>query len=161
MTVDDTDKDTEARFKELIGTGWKRFEYDGFCSFVGPFWERDLNGTLSLGFIADDRHKNRAGNVQGGMLATLADLALGVTARNDDRLRRQATIELNLQYIDSAKTGEFIVASCEVLRQTSNLAFMRGVIEADAKVVASISGVWRILKGRHLAVDEEQKTDGG
>jgi acyl-coenzyme A thioesterase PaaI-like protein len=86
--------------------------------------------------------------VQGGMLATLADLGLGRAARLDIPGRRQATIQISVQYIDAARIGEFLVARCRKLKETRNLVFVAGEIEADGRLVASVSGIWKILHGK-------------
>ncbi|MER2533567.1 MAG: PaaI family thioesterase [Rhizobiaceae bacterium] len=137
--------DPAGRFERLRREGWVDFKSAPFIDLVGPLWERSVDGVPHLGFVAEPRHANRAGVVQGGMIATLADVALGLAARDHDRGRRQATIELNVQYIDTGRIGDFIVASGRVLRETRHIAFLSGAIEANGRIVASMSGVWKII----------------
>lgn len=142
MTQQETD--LSGRYGQLRRDGWEEFQSIAFADLVGPLWERTIDGVVQVGFLAEPKHGNRAGFVQGGMIATLADVALGVTARNADRSRAQATIELNVQYIEPGRIGEFIVGHGRILRETKHLVFLTGVIETDGRIVASMSGVWKI-----------------
>lgn len=131
----------------LRAAGWSAMEDDGFIGLVGPIWHKRSAEGANLGFIAETRHQNRAGVVQGGMLATLADRTLGLAVRRDELDRSQATINLDINYLDAARIGEFVEARATVLRQTSNLAFVTGQIDVDGRIVASINGIWRIRPG--------------
>ncbi|WP_201839973.1 PaaI family thioesterase [Microvirga zambiensis] len=126
--------------------GWIRHVDDGFIEWVGPIWEKRDESGLRFGFLADARHRNRSGVVQGGMLATLADRAMGVTARGGED-HRQATIQLSLAYVASAAIGEFVEARCEIIRRTRSVIFMSATLASNGRIVATASGVWKI-KGR-------------
>jgi uncharacterized protein (TIGR00369 family) len=132
---------------DLRAEGWRIMDDDGFLGFVGPVWERWTGNGPTVGFIAEPKHRNRAGVVQGGMLATLADRTLGLTARQNEPGRSQATVHLDINYLDSAQIGEFVTARATVLRQTTTLAFLSGTIEAEGRIIASMSGIWRIRPG--------------
>lgn len=131
----------------LRSLGWSIMDDDGFIGFVGPLWERWTPESPSLAFIAEPKHKNRAGVVHGGMLATLADRTLGLTVRQSEPGRSQATIHLDINYLDSVQIGEFVVAEGSILRQTTKLAFLSGTIQAGGRLVASINSIWRIRPG--------------
>lgn len=132
---------------ELLAAGWSLHQDEGFLAHVGPILERRGAGDVRLGFIAEAKHANRAGFVQGGMLATLADRTLGLTARLAEPSRSQATVELDIKYLDTARMGDFVTARAEVLRETSTLAFLSGRLEAEGRLIASVSGIWRIRPG--------------
>ena len=51
-----------------------------FGDLVGPIWRREENGQLRFGFVVAPKHLNRAGNLHGGMLMTVADQAMAMTA---------------------------------------------------------------------------------
>ena len=135
---------------DLVHAGWTEVVDDGFAGHVGPLWHLVRDQEATFGFFAGKKHKNRAGIVHGGMLATLADRALGMTARLSDPSRMQATIELNIQYIDVARMGEFVTATGRLLRQTSTLAFLSGQLEANGRLIGHASGIWRIAIDRQL-----------
>lgn len=130
----------------LLAAGWQRLDADGFVALVGPFWFRDDQPDFCMAFLAEPRHRNRRGVVQGGMLATLADRAMGQAGRLANGDRDQATIQLDLHYIDTAHIGEFIVARCRVVRRTHRIMFLECEIMAADRLVAKASGIWKVLR---------------
>jgi uncharacterized protein (TIGR00369 family) len=145
--------------EELVASGWKRVEDDGFISQLGTIWQLIGDEGTSCGVFAGGEHKNRSGFVHGGMLATLADRALGTTARLSHSIPVLATIELNIQYIAAARMGEFVCATGRLLKRTSNLAFLAGQLESDGKLVAHISGIW-LVKANKQAAPSKGSADG-
>ena len=133
-------------FASLEADGWSRWDGEGFINLVGPFWTKGMGDAIIFGFLAEQRHHNRRGILQGGMMATFLDHALGRYCRQDDLSRRQATVQLDVHYMDATQIGEFIVARCEVVRRTRSLVFVRGVVTAGDRPVASAAGIWKILE---------------
>ena len=139
------DRSQEEAFGTIAAQGWEKWEGKGFIALVGPLWLRRVDGRLEVGFLAEERHHNRRGVLQGGMMATFADFALGRTARDDDVERRQATVQLEMQYIDATRIGEFVIARCEVIRRARSLIFVRGLVSAADRPRTAISGIWKVL----------------
>ena len=54
----------------------------GFASFLGVRYGTAEEGRARLELDATEDHLNRAGTVQGGVLATLADMAMGQALRS-------------------------------------------------------------------------------
>lgn len=142
-----TTKTSEHTFNsvdDLQAAGWTLCQQDGgFIEHVGPLWQFIDGKKLIYGFFAEEKHRNRSGAVHGGMLATLADRTLGATARLADPTRSQATIDLDIKYIDSARMGEFVTATARLLKETSTLAFLSGHLESNGRLIAHVSGIWR------------------
>ena len=145
-----------ATIEDLKQAGWTASVDDGFVGLAGPIWQLLGDTEVTCGFFAEEKHKNRSGRVHGGMLATLADRALGLTARRRDPSRKQVTIDLNIQFIDAAHLGDFVTATGKLLRETSTLAFLSGQIRADDRLIANVSGIWRILSTDHRQESESQ-----
>jgi acyl-coenzyme A thioesterase PaaI-like protein len=57
--------------------GWKVIRQNGFGELAGPIWR---NGDARFGIVVEAKHLNFANIVHGGMLMTLADQAMGMTA---------------------------------------------------------------------------------
>lgn len=117
----------------------------GFIGLVGPFWTRQDADTLDLGFYMDTRHSNRASRLHGGMICTVADRAMGMCARIDEPDRNHATISLNLNFLDSAVPGEFVVARATLARNTRTLCFLHCAVSAGDRLLATAQGVWKKL----------------
>ena len=130
----------------LTAAGWRQIEAgDGFLGHIGPLWEKLEAGRYCLGFLVAQKHLNRNGMVHGGMLASLADSAMGLAARQHELSRRQATIQLGIHYIDAARPDEFVVARCAVRRPTRSVIFVDAEIFSAARLVATTQGIWKTL----------------
>ena len=117
---------------------------DEFAALVGPLLSRTVKGATEYAFHADRKHLSRYNRVHGGMLMWLADKALGMNAwEAAGRPQQFATIQLDMQFTDTAAEGALVESRCEVVRKTGSLVFMAGRLVAGEKVVASASGVWK------------------
>jgi uncharacterized protein (TIGR00369 family) len=127
--------------------GWKAIvNHTAFGDLVGPIWRRPDGEPSRFGVVVAPKHLNRAGILHGGMLMSLADQAMAMTARATSGAKRHATIELNIQFVDGVKLGEFVEAEAEVVRATRSLVFMRATMHVGKRTVASTNGIWKILE---------------
>jgi len=126
--------------------GWQAIvNHTAFGDLVGPIWRREDGKHPRFGFIVAPKHLNRAGNLHGGMLMAVADQAMAMTARAATGGKRHATIELNTQFIDAVRLGEFVEVNPEVARATRSLVFMQAKMFVGARLVGTTSGIWKIL----------------
>src|ERR1700679_2676970 len=121
-----TDKATE----QLTSSGGTVVEATGFISLIGPLWQRAVDGEHEYALVAQDKHHNRRGLVQGGLLMTFADRACGMTARYVPRHPTLATVQLDVHFVESGKIGEVLIARPRVVRTTRSLIFMTAEITA-------------------------------
>lgn len=129
--------------------GWEPYVDDGFIGLVGPFWQRWRDGRLEFGLVSQAKHRNRRGVTQGGMMMTFADRAMGMTALLQNGCEPQATVQLNYQFMDAIRLGEFVVATCRVMRATRSLIFIEATLSVDQRIVGSAQGVWKLLTERN------------
>jgi acyl-coenzyme A thioesterase PaaI-like protein len=137
---------TDMAAEKLKASGWTIVETSGFLSLVGPLWQRVVNGTHEYAIIAQDKHHNRRGLVQGGLLMTFADRSCGMTARYVSGRPTLATVQMDTHFIDSAKIGEILISTPRVVRATRSLIFTTTEVTAGNRCVATASGVFKILK---------------
>ena len=121
--------------------GWKVIKQNGFGALAGPIWR---HGDARFGFLVESKHLNFANIVHGGMLTTLADQAMGMTALRANANKPHATIELSIQFIGAVRLGEFVEAHCEVVRLTRAIIFMQCKLVVGTRTVANATGVWKI-----------------
>jgi acyl-coenzyme A thioesterase PaaI-like protein len=57
----------------------------------------------------------------------------------------QATIQLDMHFIDAVQVGEFVEAMCTVVRRTRAVIFMNADLVVGTRVVATAQGVWKTL----------------
>src|SRR4029453_354311 len=79
---------TDKAAEKLKASGWTTVEPSGFISLIGPLWQRVVDGAHEYALVAQDKHHNRRGLVQGGVLMTFADRPCGMTARRESRCSR-------------------------------------------------------------------------
>ena len=128
--------------------GWQPYRDEGFIGLVGPFWTRQDGDTHLFAFLAEPKHHNRRGVVQGGMLMTFADRSMGMTCWYANERQPQATVQLDMHFIDAVQVGEFVECKCKVVRRTRALVFMTGELVVGSRVVATANGVWKTLGKR-------------
>ncbi len=132
--------------EKLKAAGWAIVETSGFLSLVGPLWQRVVNGGHEYAIVAQDKHHNRRGLVQGGLLMTFADRSSGMTARYVSGRPTLTTVQMDTHFIDSAKIGEILISKPRVIRATRSLIFTATEVTAGNRCIATASGVFKILK---------------
>jgi acyl-coenzyme A thioesterase PaaI-like protein len=136
------DKATE----NLKSSGWTMVEATGFISLIGPLWQRVVDGAHEYALVAQDKHHNRRGLVQGGLLMTFADRTCGMTARYVSGHQTLATVQMDTHFVDSGKIGETLLSKPRVVRVTRSLIFITTEISAENRCIVIASGVFKILK---------------
>src|SRR6476660_3362930 len=137
---------TDKATAKLKASGWTTVETSGFISLVGPLWQRVVNGEHEYALIAQDKHHNRRGLVQGGVLMTFADRTCGMTARYVSGKPMLATVQLDTHFVEPGKIGEILVSKPHVVRSTRSLIFITTEVTVDKRCIAMASGVFKILK---------------
>ncbi|MGI9422811.1 MAG: PaaI family thioesterase [Hyphomicrobiaceae bacterium] len=124
---------------------------DPFEMRCGPFfWRRLDDGGHHFIVKAEPRHCNRQGIVHGGLMMTMIDLALAATAK-EVLQDRYVTISLNSEFVAAGGNGDIIEATGELVRRTRSLAFVRGQVSTDSRVLLTASGVFKRLQDRASA----------
>jgi acyl-coenzyme A thioesterase PaaI-like protein len=137
---------TDMATEKLKTSGWTIVETSGFLSLVGPLWQRVVDGEHEYAIEAQDKHHNRRGLVQGGLLMTFADRTCGMTARYVSGRPTLATVQMDTHFVDSGKIGELLISKPRVVRTTRSLIFMTTEVTAGERCIAMASGVFKILK---------------
>jgi acyl-coenzyme A thioesterase PaaI-like protein len=139
---------TDAAHAELEAAGWSTMDDDGFIHLVGPFWHRMLGAAHEFAILGQDKHRNRRGVVQGGVLMTLADRSCGMTARAVSGAESLATVQMDTYFVDAARIGDLMISRPKALRTTKSLIFMSTEVSVDDRVVATAHGVFKVVRDR-------------
>jgi acyl-coenzyme A thioesterase PaaI-like protein len=137
---------TDKATAKLKASGWTVVETTGFLHLVGPLWQRVVNGEHEYALVAQDKHHNRRGLVQGGVIMTFADRTCGMTARYVSGRPTLATIQLDTHFVESGKIAEILLSKPRVVRATRSLIFISTEVTVDKRCIAMASGVFKILK---------------
>jgi uncharacterized protein (TIGR00369 family) len=114
-----------------------------FLEHVGPIHVSDADGELVFGLQLEERHTNHRGTIQGGLLSTFADFALGRAIEADaDDGRDRATVSLTVDYLKPAKPGDWIEARGRVDRVGGTLAFADCALTVEGREIVRARAVW-------------------
>jgi acyl-coenzyme A thioesterase PaaI-like protein len=136
----------KAAADKLKSDGWKIVETTGFLHLIGPLWQRTVDGEHEYALIAEDKHHNRSGLVQGGVLMTFADRTCGMTARVVSGKPKLATVQFDTHFVEPGKIGEVLISKPHVVRSTRSLIFITTEVTVARRCIAMASGVFKILK---------------
>ena len=131
---------------KLKSDGWSLVEATGFIQLIGPLWQRVVDGKYEYALATQDKHHNRRGLVQGGVLMTFADRTCGMTARYVSGKPTLATVQLDTHFVEAGKIGEVLISRPHVVRSTRSLIFITTEVTVEKRVIAMASGVFKILK---------------
>ena len=91
-------------------------------------------------------HSNLGNVAHGGAILTFVDMAFyagGHMAGMSDT--NAVTLDCAVQFISAGELEQPLDATVELLRETGRLAFFRGTVEQEGRIVASYSGTLRKL----------------
>jgi uncharacterized protein (TIGR00369 family) len=127
-----------------VPDGFVPFANQGpFLEEVGPVQVREGGDELVLGLRAEERHTNHRGTIQGGLLATFADFALGRAIEADaDDDRPRATVSLTVDFLKPAKPGDWIESRTRVDRVGGTLAFADCSLRVEGSEIVRARAVW-------------------
>jgi len=96
-----------------------------------------------LGLRVEAKHCNRRGTLHGGILATLADVALGYTiAFSTQPPTGLITANLSLDFAGTAKIGDWLETRVDVQKKGGRLAFANCYISAGEQRIVRASAVF-------------------
>ena len=93
-----------------------------------------------------ENHLNAAGITHGGFIAAVVDAGAGTAAHRLADGGPCVTISLELKFISSVKLGQELIGLTRVQKKTRSLVFLTCELRADNKIVATASGIWKIIK---------------
>jgi acyl-coenzyme A thioesterase PaaI-like protein len=137
---------TDKAAAKLKSDGWKIVDTTGFLHLIGPLWQRLHDGEHEFALITEDKHHNRRGLVQGGVLMTFADRTCGITARLVSGRPVLATVQLDVHFVEPGKIGEILISRPRVVRSTRSLIFTTTEVTVERRCIAMASGVFKILR---------------
>ena len=96
--------------------------------------------------IIKENHLNAAGITHGGFIAAVIDAGAGTAAHRAADQHPCVTISLELKFISAVKLGQELVGITKIQKKTKTMIFLTCELKVLDKIVATASGVWKILK---------------
>ena len=96
--------------------------------------------------IINENHLNAAGITHGGFIAAFVDAGAGTAAHRSADNSPCVTISLELKFISTVKLGQELIGKTIIQKKTKSMVFLTCELRVENKIVATASGVWKILK---------------
>ena len=123
----------------------------GFMKHNGGIMFRNISETeYEFKTTINENHLNAAGITHGGFICSLVDAGAGTAAHRCAGQAPCVTISLDLKFIAATKIGDEIVGFTKILKKTKSMVFLICYLKSKDKIIASASGIWKILKTKPL-----------
>ena len=123
----------------------------GFMKHNGGILFRNISGTeYEFKTTINENHLNAIGITHGGFICSLIDAGAGTAAHRCAGQAPCVTVSLDLKFIATTKIGDEIVGFTKILKKTKSMVFLICHLKSKDKIIASASGIWKILKTKPL-----------
>lgn len=116
-----------------------------------PIYSRRMADRVVMGLHAREAHTNSRGMVHGGLIAALADNAMGLScvqvlqAKGFRPEGGLVTVSLAIDYVGAAKLGQWVEVDTRYVKTGRTLCFAQAFVMADGDVIARADARFRIL----------------
>ncbi|MDB4987665.1 MAG: thioesterase, partial [Myxococcaceae bacterium] len=116
-----------------------------------PLFVRHQGSDVLIAVRLRDAHCNSRGFAHGGLVASLADNAMGHSALNAVRAHgatertSAVTVSLALDYLDSGRVGQLLEVHPSVLRAGRTLSFVECKVLCDGRPIARANATFRMV----------------
>ena len=93
-----------------------------------------------------ENHLNAAGITHGGYIASIIDSGAGTGAHRVANNLPCVTISLDINFIGTSKLGDEVIGFAKIQKKTKSLVFLICHLECNGKMIASASGIWKIME---------------
>jgi len=112
-----------------------------------PIYQRKTADAIILGLWLAKPHTNARGFVHGGLIAALADKAMGHSC--GQKLRAPVslvTVGMAIDFIESAQIGQWLTVETDVIKTGGTLCFAQCFVRADGAPIARANATFRVVK---------------
>lgn len=116
-----------------------------------PIFSRRLSDRVIIGLHTREAHTNSRGMVHGGLIAAIADNAMGLSCSQalEAEGRRPAgglvTVSMGIDYVGVAKLGQWLAFETQYVKTGRSLCFAQAFVLADGDVIARADARFKVL----------------
>lgn len=111
-----------------------------------PLYSKRTDSAVVIGLRAADAHCNSRGFVHGGLISALADNAMGLScAVRHENLGGLVTISLHVDFVSSAKKGDWIEFETTTVKPGRSIDAAQGMVTANGKPCAMIGATFKVM----------------
>lgn len=116
-----------------------------FTDLLGPIFQKNDASGLVIGLKVEEKHCNARGMVHGGVLGTLADIAMGYSAAfSTEPPTPIVTASQTIDYAGKAEKGDWIEVHTDVQKIGRSMAFTNCYFSVGSKRIARASAVFSV-----------------
>ena len=114
-----------------------------------PIYYKRTADAVILGLRLAERHTNSRSLAHGGFLTALADNAMGLScgAKLDGKTRL-LTASLSIDFISSARIGQWVAFETDVIKVGRTLCFAQCFVTADGTRCARANGTFSVVPNK-------------
>ena len=111
-----------------------------------PLYSRRRPDGIDLAFEVREAHCNSRGFLHGGVLAALCDNIMGLSlgAVLNQTKANIVTVNLAIDYLGSAKLGDFVMIEPRVIRAGGSLGFCDALVKCSDKSIARANATFSV-----------------
>ena len=114
-----------------------------------PLYSKTTPQAVIIGLRLSPPHTNSRGLVHGGLITTLADNAMGLScAAQMSEPQRLVTVNLGIDFLGSAKIGQWLAVETNFVRLGGSLCFAQCLVTADGVPCARATGTFKIVRAK-------------
>ena len=118
----------------------------GFMKYNGGLLFREISiNEFEFKTIVKKNHLNTIGITHGGYIASIIDSGAGTGAHRAANNSPCVTISLDIKFIGTTKLNDEIIGFVKILKRTKSMIFLICHLKSKEKIIASASGIWKIL----------------
>ena len=111
-----------------------------------PLYSKRTERAVIIGLRLARPHTNARGLIHGGLIATLADNAMGHScAHRMGETSSLVTIGLSVDFVGTAQIGQWLTVEPDVIKTGSTICFAQSFIKADDVVIARANATFRVV----------------
>lgn len=130
---------------DTIPTGFKPWQASSpfmtHLAELGALYRRDADCVLALRVA--HAHTNMHSIAHGGLLATLADSALGHTIAQRAQVS-VVTVQMSVDYLDPVKPGDWLEAHVRIDKQGRRLIYATCLLQVEGRVKLKANAVFAV-----------------
>ncbi|TWB06488.1 PaaI family thioesterase [Bradyrhizobium stylosanthis] len=111
-----------------------------------PLYAKKTDKAVIIGLRLAKPHTNGRGLIHGGLIAALADNAMGYScAQATGWTTSFVTVSLTVDFAGSAEVGQWCSIESDVIKTGKTICFAQCLVKADDAVIARASGTFRVV----------------
>ena len=111
-----------------------------------PLYSKRTDNAVIIALRLARPHTNGRGLIHGGLIAALADNAMGYScAHKMGGVASLVTIGLSVDFVGTAEVGQWLAVESEVIKTGRTICFAQSLIKADDVVIARANATFRVV----------------